>query len=733
MRKFFTIIFILIICINNLFSKIDFSGQIVDLSDNSPLPGTSIRIENTQFGAIANSKGFFIIKNLPDKLYSGTLIISLIGYEAMKIKVDFHKNINNIFKLKVQALQVSDIVVTANKKVQSIQEVPISVALIDKKLLLDRGINRIDEALKYVAGLELNQGNVSIRGSSGFSFGVGSRATLLIDGFPMNSGDNGDIKFDALPIFNIDRIEVVKGAGSALWGTGAIGGVINLIFEEPNEKANIKYRAISGFYTEPRYEQWKFTQSPNFNSGLNLSYSKKFDKLSFLVSGSLYNDEGYRDYDDSKRYNAFTKLSYEFSGDNKLKVLFNLANEDHSDWVYWNSLDSATRPPTNTNRNNRIESNKLALFSEYSHIFDDKNFALVKFGINQTQFNNSYDISNPEYRQSKASSYYYDLQGVSNFTLYDNNLNFTYGFTQTYSDVNSFTYGNRYQSILALYTQFEYNIPNLFTLTIGGRADKEITKNIESELVFSPKMGLNIPIYEKMNLRASLGKGFRVSSVAERYSAIFLQGFEVLPNLDLKPEISWSYEIGSNYQFDLLDNPTEIDISIFNNELENLIEPTFANNAVSKIQFKNVVSARIRGAELSFRTFLFKLFGLETSLTIMDPRDLLTEQILNYRSEYLWYNRLIIPLNNIEFQLDYRYKSKVQNIDTQLGLLVKDSDARVAMNVVDARLIFDIKKIFDFPIKLTLNANNIFDYYYTEMVGNIAPTRLISLQIDGEF
>jgi len=75
----------------------------------------------------------------------------------------------------------------------------------------------------------------------------------------------------------------------------------------------------------------------------------------------------------------------------------------------------------------------------------------------------------------------------------------------------------------------------------------------------------------------------------------------------------------------------------------------------------------------------------------------------------------------------------VQNIDTQLGLLVKDSDARVAMNVVDARLIFDIKKIFDFPIKLTLNANNIFDYYYTEMVGNIAPTRLISLQIDGEF
>jgi len=711
----------------------DFSGKVFETNTETALTGASIRIENTQYGAKVNSKGEFIIKNLPGNFNKANLIVSMIGYETIKKNVDLSADNGIIFYLNLQPLQTGEVVVSANKKVQTVQDVPISVSVIDKRVLLDRNIKRLDEALVYVPGIEVNQDDVSIRGSAGFSFGVGSRVTLLIDGFPMMAGDNGDIKFDALPIYNIDRVEVVKGAGSALWGTGAIGGIINLTIEEPDEDAEIKYRVFSGFYTQPRYEQWKFTESLNLSSGLNLSYSQKIGELSLVTSGSLYDDKGYRDYDDSRRWNIFSKLAYDLFDNTRLKVYFNGAAENRADWVYWNSLDSATRPPTSTDRDIRINSEKYSGFGELSQIFDEKNFALLKFGINYTSYNNSYQANNPEYRQSEAASFYADVQGVSNIGFYGRNINLTYGLTHIYTDVSSKTYGDRHQQIASGYLQAEYNLPDLLTLTLGGRIDKELTEGIESDLEFSPKIGLNLPIVKDLTLRTSLGRGFRVASVAERYSAIFLQGFEVLPNLELKPETSLSVEGGLNWQKSIWEMPFEFDFAVFHNELENLIEPTFVTDGSANIQFRNVVKARIQGLEAGIKTFLFGSLGLETSLTLMNPRDVGTDKILNYRSEILWYTRLLLPFNYFEFQLDYRYKSRVENIDAQLALIVSDTDARTDVNVVDARIIFDIYKLYELPLRLSLNVSNLFDYYYTEMVGNLARTRLISLQIEGHF
>lgn len=731
-----TIIYIstlIILFSNSAFAIKNFDGEIEEFGSNQALVGASVRIKNTQYGAYSNSKGNFVIKNLPDSFINGTLIISMVGYETIIRNVDFDKDNGKSYNLKIQPLQIGEVVVSANKKVQALQDVPISMSVIDKRVLIDRGNYRLDDALEYVPGIEVNKDDVSIRGSAGFSFGVGSRVSLLIDGFPLMSGDNGDIKFDALPIFNIERIEVVKGASSALWGTGALGGLINLIMEEPKEVAEFKYRAFSGVYTQPRYEQWQFTEGLNFNSGLNLSFSKKINKLSVLTSGSFYTDQGYRDYDDNQRWNLFSKLAYEFSSDTKLKVLLNGAAENRSDWIYWNSLDSATLPPTSTYKDIRISSYKYSAFSELSHSFNQNNFALFKLGINYNAFNNSFETDNPEFRQSEAASFIADLQGVSNIDIFNNEVNLTYGLSQTYSDVKSKTYGNRYQHIVSAYTQVEYSWSDLLIMTFGGRLDKEITDNIESDLEISPKLGFNIPISEGLNLRTSAGRGFRVASVAERYSAIMLQGFEVLPNLDLKPEKSWSFEAGGTWQTNLWDTPLELDFAAFHNELENLIEPTFMGSGSASIQFQNVVSARIQGIEIGIRAFLFKTLGVETSLTLMNPRDLSNDKLLNYRSEKLWYSRVLLPLKYFEFQFDYRYKSKFENIDLQLGLIVKDPNARVDMHVLDARVIFDMYKIADLPFRMSLNANNMLDYYYTEMVGNLARTRYLSLQIEGNF
>ena len=146
--------------------------------------------------------------------------------------------------------------------------------------------------------MEVNQDNVSIRGSSGFSFGVGTRTIFLQDGFPLLSADNNDIKFDIIPLLFVDRVEVIKGAGSALYGTSALGGVINVLTSKPSDQGKLRTRIYSGIYDKPNYEQWDWSKKSLIDRGLDLAYSKKFGHYGVMGSLSLFSRASYKRYDE---------------------------------------------------------------------------------------------------------------------------------------------------------------------------------------------------------------------------------------------------------------------------------------------------------------------------------------------------------------------------------------------------------------------------------------------------
>lgn len=723
------IIFLIICCSIYSLSAKTLSGIIKDYNEVS-LSGASIRIEGLPIGAISKSDGRFTINNLPDNKLKISIIVSLVGYKTFHQVYQLDSQVTNVvIYLEIQPLQLDEVVVTANKRVQQVQEVPISVSVIDSRGIMDRGITKLDEALKYIPGVEVNQDNVNIRGTSGFSFGIGSRVSLLLDGFPMLAGDNNDMKFDALPMMNISRIEVVKGAGSALYGTSALGGVINLITEEPSDNLEIKLNTFTGIYTKPRYEQWVWTNDNNLYSGIHTSISKRFNNFNLLASAQYFSNNGYREYNDETRGSVFTKMKYKLNDYSHLSLLFNYTSADRADWVYWNSLDSATLPPTNTNKNIRLHSDQISIFGDYNYIINDNNFLSVRTGAFITKFNNSYNESNLEYRQSNAVNFNTEVQMNTNVSEFNN---LTYGMNVNLINVNSITYNDRTQNIYSGYFQWELSQIKDLVGTFGARFDYEDTKYVESNLEISPKIGLSYKLIDKLNLRASAGRGFRAPSVAERFSSVEYQGFDVLPNPDLKPEISWSYEFGINYETKIANNSIFLDFSIFRNDLDNLIEPTFANSSTANIQFRNVQQARIQGIELTAKSFLLNVIGLESSFTLMDPMDMNLNQTLNYRSKLLWYNRIIIPLGLVELQMDYRYKQKYDNIDKQLGLIIKDIDARVDIHILDARLLFNLSNFINKDIRIILSARNLLDYYYTEMVGNLGATRMIMLQLDAK-
>ncbi|MFW5663133.1 MAG: TonB-dependent receptor, partial [Bacteroidota bacterium] len=316
--------------------------------DDIPLRGATVRIEGTSAGAISANDGRFIIKGLSGGDY--TVLTSMIGFSTDRERVTIGES-DSIYleiTLVTQPLQAGEVVVSANRRVQAVQEVPISVSVIDSRSISQKAVTRLDDIIQYVPGLEINKDNVSIRGSSGFAFGIGSRALMLLDGFPLLAGDNGDIKFDALPMFNIERIEVVKGAGSALYGTSALGGVINIITMEPRDNPTLKARAQYGFYTQPEYEQWEYSGKPHYTRGFEAAYSFSEGKVGGIISGSRYDDQSYRLYDKSERWGLFTKLNFDVFENTTFNLTSNISLDHRDDWVYWHSLDKATRPPDDT-------------------------------------------------------------------------------------------------------------------------------------------------------------------------------------------------------------------------------------------------------------------------------------------------------------------------------------------------------------------------------------------------
>ncbi len=713
-------------------------GIISDSLVNLPLISSNIRISNTEIGTKSDIKGNFSLQI--DFLYfANNIEINYPGYQkytktissllnSLETKLD-----NDIlyleFKLVPNNFKSQSVIISASKNVQNSQDIPISVSIIESDFIKSRSQNSLERILQYVPGVEVNNDNISLRGSSGFTFGIGSRVSLLLDGFSMLAADNGDMKFDALPFYNIERIEVIKGSGSALYGTSAIGGVINIITSPPTEDLSIKSRLFSGFHSQPNYDEWKFDGGNLINSGVDLNISQKIDNFSYTTSLTYFNQNGYRLNDKAERYAIFSKLYYNIEDKTFLDFTINHTNNQQENWVYWKSLTQPFLPdtyPANSENNTSI---KTAGILNLKHIINEDNYLVLKSGVYNTYFNNNVILDNNTLRKSDANSINIDAQYNSKI---NEDVFITFGINNITNLVNSITYGNNNQNILSTYFQSELNHVDNLIVTIGARLDLENTSNLNNNLIFSPKLGLNYNIWDQQ-FRLSAGRGFRAPSIAERFSNINFQGFSVEQNLSLKAEESISFEIGTNKNLIFDDYSLNIDCAVFYNKFNNFIDPSININSenVPVIQFKNIVDAQILGMELSVKQLFFNFIGFESSLTLMDPRDLVTNTTLKYRSKLLWYNRLILPITkSLQFQADYRYKERVENIDENLKLQISDYDFRVPINVVDFRVLYDINVDFDLPIKLALNVNNAFNYYFVEMVGSLAPTRFVNFQLE---
>jgi iron complex outermembrane receptor protein len=744
-RYFLALMVLLTLCVLPLQAQMAapnglIQGVVTDSETGERLGGAVVRVEAREIGAVANAQGAFVLRNLATGNY--TLLVNFIGYEARKYTVSVRSGDTTsvTIGLKSQLLRTNDVVVSAGKRVQAAQDVPISISTVGQREIQQRGITSIDQALRYVPGVNVNRDQINIRGSSGFALGFGSRVSVFLDGFPLMAGDGGDVKFDALPMFNVERIEVVKGAGSALYGTGALGGVINVLTVAPTETPEFRFRGIAGVYTFPRYDEWRWRNTMPFLGAAEIGYSQKIGDVGVLLSGAFRRNEGHQDYFAGNQYTGLAKLSYEPSQRTSINAIVNYAFEDRTNWVYWKSLREATRPASNANYDERFNSSKIMAAVNVRHIFSDGFFMTARAGLFNTDFSTvTPTAAGNSNISSAANSWNAELQFTS---ILDSTLLLTYGMTGMFnaiirSPIISPEEQRNAQFIGAAYAQAEWKPLAGLTLTGGSRFDLEQTGGGQSVvppsgIIVSPKLGASYIVSESTQLRASFGAGFRAPVLAERFAALRFSTFTVLPNVGLRNERSWSVEAGIKQGFTLFGQDWNVDFAAFNNEFFDLIEPRLPSvgAAPANIQFQNITRARIQGVELGLNGWLpGKVLGVESSVTGMYPLDLNLNQILKYRTALLWYSRLILPLGAFQVQADYRFQARVEQVD-DLSIVVNDALARVPIHVLDVRVMANMFQLAGIPAMLTLNIRNALDYYYNEIIANLAPTRNITLQVD---
>ncbi|MGH2567927.1 MAG: TonB-dependent receptor, partial [Bacteroidota bacterium] len=317
----------------------DLTGKVVDAETNAPLIGANVALRGTVLGRVTNADGEYRFERLPPGRY--TVVISMVGYEtftAVDVEVTTAISRTVDVALKPTVIQAEPIIVTASRREQQLREAPVSVSTVTAQAIADRNPVTLDEVLRYVPGVNMLQDQVNIRGSSGYSRGVGSRVVVLFDGLPYLTGDTGEISWETIPVHQIQRVEVVKGAGSALYGSSALGGVINIITKEIGSQPQFRVRLFSSLYDKPRYDEWQWSTKSRFNSGGFVEYAGRVGDVQYLFNLNRSVDESYRQNDAYHRWSYFSKLKYELSPFQSLTLVGNLLSRRHGNFIWWRSL-----------------------------------------------------------------------------------------------------------------------------------------------------------------------------------------------------------------------------------------------------------------------------------------------------------------------------------------------------------------------------------------------------------
>ena len=691
------------------------TGIVTDFVVKSPMIGVKV-VASSGEKTITDFDGKY---NLPINNFPVTLVFSMLQYENDTLILTQAGDYPIVIKEFVKDFQT--IIVSAGKRKQAAEDVPISMEVIRPQLIDNKGITDLEQAVDQTPGVFTMDGQVSIRGGSGFAYGTGSRVLLLWNGMPLLSGYAGDTQWNAIPMEQASQIEIMKGAASVLYGSGALNGVIALTEKEPTYKPETKIKVQSGIYDNPRRSSLKWWTRNPMNQQIEVYHGQMHNKFGYTISTTLFHNDGYRAGETELRGRVSGSLYFKSQKFNRLKtgIGYNYQAQKAGNFLIWESADLGYTPSGGADTSNAASTLTYnfgqRLFLDPYVKFTDKhnNKHSLKTRMYFAENVNLNNISQSNGAVIYFSDYQFQKQYSNDFTL-------TTGISNIYNVVKSNLFGDHTSNNIAIYAQFEKKIGEL-DITAGVRAEyfEMDGKRGDTDFFISKKDSTVIPLYPILraglhyqaakytHLRASFGQGIRYPAVAERYTQTSVGALNVFPNPALKPEIGWSAEIGIKQGVKIGEWKGMLDVAAFVNQYSNMMEFSFIyfnpisqkplnpiNPTPEDIQFltngqynvadwvgfqaQNAEKARITGLDFSFNSTgklgpveLISLIGY----TYMNPISLnndplyvanysdSTTNMLKYRFKHLAKADIEANYKKISLGFSCRHSSFMRNID----------------------------------------------------------------------
>ena len=703
--------------------------------DGAPIRGASIAIPGTTLSTRSDLQGLYRIDVVP----AGRVRVhaAAVGYGAVDTAVALTGGDSTTldFTLWPAPLALPPVDVVSDRVPHFGDRPATSVAQVTERDIDRRTVNTVDEAIDHVAGLQMVNGQTNIRGSTGYVQGLNSRVLMTVDGIPMNQGDRGGINWDLLAVDEIESVEILKGAGSSLYGSAAFGGVINVTTRDVPAGLHTRLRVTGGVYGDPPHPVWRFRDSPGMLGGADISASYGTDALGGRISAGDRHSDGYRqqDQDDHLHFagrgrwqhaNTRVDVSGAWAAD-RYDVPLSWCNRSECD-----DKGQVFQPfmVDTSERGARTDSRKGYLAARVRTTVSPRFAWTARGSWLRTHF---IDIRRNGTTLGTEFSVGDRFGAAGQIEAHpDSTRTVIVGTEATFSDVASDIFGSHSQSEFAAYGQSDQRI-GAMRVSGGARLDFLAVDGGSLSAVVSPRIGFTFPTDRRERdggtLRASIGRGFRSPTIAERFVHTFALGFEVVPNPTLRPETAWSFEMGhiSAPLFRFM----RVDAAVFWTEARDLIEPRIilipGPPDTVKIQLQNVVRARIAGLDASVIAAPIPDRLIATlGYTYLDTRRRLagdsTEGPLAFRPRHLLTLGADYNLGALAVGADFRFASRPERIELE-GFV---DPRRVPVRVLDLRAGW---KPARGPVAIRLLATNVLNYIYNLVPETLAPVRTVTL------
>lgn len=603
------------------------------LFEGIPLEGASVIVKDFNVGTITDASGAFSLSL--SNIKNPKITISYLGYKSFNLKITKISNDLGNIEL-VSDDKLDEVVISGTLKPVSRLKSPVSVEVYAESFFKANPTSSIFEALDIINGVrpQLNC-NVCSTGDIHINGQEGSYTMILIDGLPIVSGLSSVYGLSGIPQSLIERIEIIKGPASTLYGSEAIGGVINLITKIPENASRFSFDSFTSNWGDLNLDlghQYRLSKKINGLLGVNyFKYSNPVDN----------NSDGFTDLTLQDRISVFNKLNI----GKRLSFASRFVYEDR--WggeMNWNP----TFRGGDLVYGESIYTSRVELFGTYKF----NNEISFQFSFNDHNQNSVYGTTLFKADQSIAFGQFiwnrtikkHDLVigAAYRFTFYDDNTTATF---------NEFLGINKEEitQLPGVFIQDEIKFNEQNSLLLGFRYDY----NSIHGTIFTPRLNYKISNQDLSSiLRISIGSGYRIAQIFTEDHAALTGARDVVFLNDLDPETSWNINLNYVYKMYLKQGHIlNFDASIFRTDFSNKILPNYDTDP-NLIIFDNLSGKSVtQGISLNFNSVFQN--GLRISLgatyidSYIDSKGLKTIPYLTEKFQGVWNIKYEFQKSNI--------------------------------------------------------------------------------------